>query len=52
LIDFIGDNKFTGHNSLWFRTIITMMADGKPRGPDLRSGGDEVCWVRSELSLL
>jgi hypothetical protein len=36
---------------LWFRIIITMMADGMPRGPGLRIGGDEVCWVRSELSL-
>jgi len=29
-----------------------MMADGMPRGTGWRSGGDEVCWVRSELSLL
>jgi hypothetical protein len=52
LVDFTGGNKFTGLHSLYFRTIITMMVDGRPRGPSLRSGGDEVCLVRSELSLL
>jgi hypothetical protein len=52
LVDFTGGNKFTGLYSLYFRTIITMMVDGRPRDTGLRSGGDEVCLVRSELSLL
>jgi len=52
LVDFTGGNKFTGLYSLYFKTIITMMVDGRPRGTGLRSGGDEVCLVKTELSVL